>query len=474
MSDKESPSYIRNEYKEMLPRWELISQLLETKHDIRNSPHRQKIIPSMPAEDKDVYEDRVKNTFLWNSVEQTLGGMVGLITANGCSVDAIKNEELRKQVLQPTKGKESLKKFTSDLTKAVCQYGHALILVSPPENNLKSKADELKSDMRPYWSIYIPENVLNWRLDETGLAKNAHMIVLREFIELADGTFGVKTVPKYLVLRKGGATVYVRDEEVGEDRIVGMAEFKDSKGNMLREIPAVMAYYSETAPFVSKPPLNSLANQSLEHTRLKSNSNLAIRMHQFPVAVFKGLRDEDAQLTTIKLGPTVGLQLPEDADFKFEETNGSALNVGLKQIEKNEELQNEMSFKHLIGDKNISRDVSAAEALTKNFQKLSPLAKAAYNLTEAVNQAIQLHAKFLNIELDTEERFTMNFDIKNMSISTDQVRVMIELVQSQIIPRSVVFEKLSNGTWFDIVETYEQMRLKIDEENMDNGVDNAF
>ena len=462
-----SPSYERDEYKKMEPRWQLLNALLEIEADIRKSKHKGVLLPPMPSEDPDVYKDRIENTFLWNSVEQTLDGMVGLITSNGHSVDSIKDEELKKQILTPGRGRTSLKNFVTKFTEAVCKYGHALILVSPPANNLKNKAQEKFKDIRPYWSIYIPENILNWRTDETGLASEANMIVLREYVEKADGTFGVSTVERYIVLEKGKATVYEEDKENENPIKIGAGVFTTAKGAPLDYIPATIAYYNQIAPFVSKPPLNSLANQSLEHTRLKSNSNLAIRMHQFPVAVFQGLDDKDSAISTIKLGPTVGLQLPMGASFKFEETTGRALETGLKQIEKNEQLQNEMSFKHLIGDNNISRDVSATEAYIKNYQKLSPLAKAAFNIMFAVQEAIKMHAEYLGIELDNEEQFKINFDIKNMSVSTDHVRVMIELVQNNVVPRSLVYEKLTNGTWFDTVESYEESRVKVLEETME-------
>ena len=41
-------------------------------------------------------------------------------------------------------------------------YGNCWVVVDKPQTNLKTRAEELSQDIRPYMSIYTPENVVNW------------------------------------------------------------------------------------------------------------------------------------------------------------------------------------------------------------------------------------------------------------------------------------------------------------------------
>ena len=41
-------------------------------------------------------------------------------------------------------------------------YGNCWVIVDKPESNAKTRAEELAQDIRPYISIYTPENIVNW------------------------------------------------------------------------------------------------------------------------------------------------------------------------------------------------------------------------------------------------------------------------------------------------------------------------
>ena len=41
-------------------------------------------------------------------------------------------------------------------------YGNCWVVVDKPQSNAKTRAEELAQDIRPYISIYTPENVVNW------------------------------------------------------------------------------------------------------------------------------------------------------------------------------------------------------------------------------------------------------------------------------------------------------------------------
>ena len=41
-------------------------------------------------------------------------------------------------------------------------YGNCWVIVDKPQSNANTRAEELAQDIRPYVSIYTPENIVNW------------------------------------------------------------------------------------------------------------------------------------------------------------------------------------------------------------------------------------------------------------------------------------------------------------------------
>jgi len=44
-------------------------------------------------------------------------------------------------------------------------YGTCWAIIDKPATITKTRAEELQQDIRPYMSIYTPENVLNWNYE---------------------------------------------------------------------------------------------------------------------------------------------------------------------------------------------------------------------------------------------------------------------------------------------------------------------
>ena len=41
-------------------------------------------------------------------------------------------------------------------------YGNCWVIIDKPQSNTRTRAEELDQDIRPYMSIYTPENIVNW------------------------------------------------------------------------------------------------------------------------------------------------------------------------------------------------------------------------------------------------------------------------------------------------------------------------
>ena len=64
-------------------------------------------------------------------------------------------------------------------------YGNCWVIVDKPQSNAKTRAEELAQDIRPYLSIYTPENVVNWRYARSASGRfYLDMLVLVEDINI--------------------------------------------------------------------------------------------------------------------------------------------------------------------------------------------------------------------------------------------------------------------------------------------------
>ena len=87
-------------------------------------------------------------------------------------------------------------------------YGNCWVIVDKPQTNAKTRAEELSQDIRPYISIYTPENIVNWNYKRAASGRfyldllvvvediNSQRAILKVFTEETIGTYEVKDYDK--------------------------------------------------------------------------------------------------------------------------------------------------------------------------------------------------------------------------------------------------------------------------------------
>ena len=46
-------------------------------------------------------------------------------------------------------------------------YGHVWLMIDKPQSNASTRAEELDQEIRPYMTMFTPENVFDWRYERT-------------------------------------------------------------------------------------------------------------------------------------------------------------------------------------------------------------------------------------------------------------------------------------------------------------------
>jgi hypothetical protein len=484
--DVDKPNYTRYEYDDMLKRWHKLHDIRETTTDIKDLKNRCEYIPQHILEDAQQYRERLMQAVLNDAVDRTIKDAAALITKPGYSLDSIKNDELRNQIMNPTIGGGGFMDFLNLVTTETIAKGHTCIFIDAPKNEATNLAEEVKQNVRPYWNIKKAEAITNWLTFGYGLGQDSEMVTFHSCVVEKDGKFGAKKVDYFLVLEKDQWTKYREEEIQSKDESTGELhttyEYKkvDSgqftkKGRVpLGYSPIAISYYFKENNFVTKLPLKSLMDLVIQDYSFSSDLQYSTRMNMSPIGVFSGLNDEERKRLSsnaeglVPLGSSVGFCFQDaQANFKFTETSGQALQVGQKHAQNIKTEINAERFAPLVRDQIKYRDVSATEAKYQNDNALSPLAIAAQNIEEALNAALKIHADYLGIELGPEERIQLNVDLNQISLNPDIVRVMIELVDKKIVPVSLVMQQLTNGKLFRTNLTPAELIKMIQDEQME-------
>lgn len=86
----------------------------------------------------------------------------------------------------------SLNNFMKDVSTYASVFGHTWVIVSKPNSNARTRAEELQQEIRPYLSVITPLSVLDWNYTRTGSGhyvldyfkyieeKNGNKMVIRE------------------------------------------------------------------------------------------------------------------------------------------------------------------------------------------------------------------------------------------------------------------------------------------------------
>jgi len=84
---------------------------------------------------------------------------------------------------------QSLNSFMKQAQIWSSVYGHVWILVDKPESNAQTRAEELEQEVRPYLSLFTPENVFDWRWERTPSGRfELTYLKLREAVDREDAT----------------------------------------------------------------------------------------------------------------------------------------------------------------------------------------------------------------------------------------------------------------------------------------------
>ena len=281
-------------------------------------------------------------------------------------------------------------------------YGNCWVIVDKPQTNAKTRAEELSQDIRPYISIYTPENIVNWNYKRAASGRfyldllvvvediNSQRAILKVFTEETIGTYEVKDY----------------DKEYADGDIKTIEEIP----NPIGMIPAVNVYNLRG----NKRPIGISDLADVAHLQQSiyndySEKEQLIRLANHPSLVKTPNVEASAGAGSI-------IEIPEDMEPNLKpyiiQPSGQNLDGIMKCIQNKVDAIDRIT--HMGSVRATGTQIASGIALQTEFQLLNArLSEKADYLENAEDQIWSVWAKWQDRDWDGQVDYPDTFDIRD-------------------------------------------------------------
>jgi len=279
-------------------------------------------------------------------------------------------------------------------------YGNVWIMVDKPQSNARTRAEELDQDIRPYISLFTPENVFDWKWERSASGRfELTYLKLRESVErLSDTT----TVSYFRIWTKDTVEYWKSDGE--NDSMI------ETSDNPLGVIPAV---YLPAARSVTRSigisDLSDIAYmQKAIYSELSEIEQL-IRISNHPSLVKTFDTDASAGAGSV-------INVSDDTDGKMQPylLQPSGQNIDSIRASITDKVQAINRMAHMGAVRGTEAMTQSGVAMQTEFQMLNAkLSEKADILELAEEQMWTFFCKWIDVKPDVEIFYPDSFDLRD-------------------------------------------------------------
>lgn len=380
----------------MSPRWKLMNTVMAGTEAMRAAA--EEFLPPHQYESKVAYDERLDRATLLNYTRFTVNSLTGKAFRDPPMLAEDSQPELESfvdDVDGSGTGMEVFARrwFQSSLGKALC---HVLVdATRPPEREdglPRTKADDAREGVRPFWMLIAPENVIFAHADMIdGRELYTHVRIREEAVEM-DG-FAEVTKEHIRVLEPGYYWLYekVQTRKNAKPKWVLIEEGETG----LDFIPLVTFYTERDGTSEGMPPLLDLAHLNVAHFQSSSDQRNILTVARFPILAVSGApaTDDDTDEPLV-LGPKKWLSLADAAGkFYYVEHTGAAIDAGQKDLH---DLEEQMSMYGADFLKKRPGSVTATGRALDSSEAISPLQAMGVDFRDALSLALSYTLAWLN------------------------------------------------------------------------------
>ena len=414
------PSTKGRYYRLFKDRWQKISTICYGEEEIKAAGRIY--LPKLSGQNQEEYKAYLDRGTFFNAFLRTIVGLTGAIIRKSPTIKT--NPMVDKLLGAITLYNESIQEVVKICITNVLEYGYYGILVDMPS--------ELNEVNTPYFALYAPTSIINFRTKRIGSDYKLEMIALLEQqTDVSPGNpFEEATFLRIRVLSIEDEKVVVRlykkiedsktkEEWVQEEKDI----FPNVRGKFLTEIPFVFFGSLSNTPIPDPPPLMDLANLNIKHWQLTVDYYHGLHYCAIPTPWAAGF----GKSTELYIGANKAW-VSDDPNAKcgYLEFTGSGLEAILNAISK---LENQMA---IVGARMLEEQKKAAEAAETVRMRYSGDSATLSNVVDCIEQgiikAIDLLGMWLGIEANTE--VTLNRDFVALALDAQQITALLGVWQS--------------------------------------------
>ena len=281
-------------------------------------------------------------------------------------------------------------------------YGHCWGIIDKPNIITKTRAEELQQDIRPYMSIYSPENVTNWTYER--LANGKYYLTSLIIIEDINPERAILKVWSPEDICTYHVDDYMTDHSTAKPKLL------DEQPNALGEIPAVILYNQKSQrKAIGISDLSDVAELQQSIYNDYSEIEQLIRLSNHPNLV----KTPNVQASA---GAGSIIEMPEDMDANLKpyiiQPCSQSLESIMKTIQMKVDAINRIT--HMGSVRGTEKTVNSGIALQTEFQLLNARLSEKADLLENTEERIwSLFAKWQNKVFDGEINYPDTFDLRD-------------------------------------------------------------
>jgi len=367
-------------------------------------------LPQWPKESEESYAERIGTAVLFPAFVRTTEVLAAKPFAR-----PIKAENVAKAVEGMFDNIDmlgtDLHAFAGQIMLACLRHGlHGVLVDTPNAEGVKTKADEKKAGIRPYFTHYPAASILGWRAARNADGEFLTQLRLLEEVIEPDGRFGEAVVDQIRVLEPGKWEIWRKAKAA--DGTKKQWELYKSDVNTIKVIPFQFFYGLREGFGVGKPPLLELAHMNVEHWQSASDQQTILHVARVPILFAKKLGPK----STISVGAKAVTKTEnEAAELKYVEHSGAAIEAGRQSIHDLEDRMREVGAELLTERQG---EVTASQVNSEDEDNRSTLQKIVEEFEDSLEGCLKLMGLWLGEASDPEVEMFKDFASADMAGKT--------------------------------------------------------
>lgn len=455
--NKDLPNYVSDVYQFMAADWEYVNDIFRGTKWVKAKG--QQYLPIEPAEESIDYERRLDRSVMVPAYNQTINGLVGLMTRKHANVVDDLPDQLDPLLSNIDNNGNDINKFFQDASKNAWNDGLTYILADFPNvEGVETLEDERALELRPYLVNIKAADMLSWRYEIVNGRLVIQQIVYRSRVERQDGLFGTKIVYQYHVRTPDEVQVWEMEFDDSKKKQTPVPILVETRPITFGFIPLEIYYTNKIDDFIAEPTLLDLAEMNVKHYRVYSDYSHNLHISSVPILAIYGSEEGDA----ITISPNTAVKFSAaNSKMEYIETSGVSLDASRMELADIEGRMAKMGLQQLAAG---AENKTATQSMIDKEEGRSKLQEAVVNGEQAMNNSLQNVAAIMGIEMPEEAFISFSRDIDKMQLDSGTIAQYSNMHAKGQISLETMWQMLMDGEVLPSSFDVEAEKEKIDQE----------